>query len=71
MLLLFISVLTLAKAMCNANSCSHICAVVDGQDQCFCPLGFELLGDNSTCDGKQCIDKQFKYPNNQFVIRSL
>ena len=41
-----------ARTICNTNSCSHICAVVDGQDQCFCPVGFELSM-TTTCEGME------------------
>ena len=48
-----------ARTVCGANSCSHICAVVGGQDECFCPVGLELAqGSNTTCQGTmniQCL----------------
>jgi hypothetical protein len=45
--------LNLARTSCNANNCSHICAVVEGVDECFCPVGFQLplSSDNETCEG--------------------
>ena len=44
---------TSARTTCAPNSCSHMCAVVDGQDSCFCPVGLELAGDNITCQGTE------------------
>ena len=40
-----------AQTTCNTNSCSHICAIVDGRNQCFCPVGFELSMTTTTCEG--------------------
>ena len=46
------AIVFLAQTVCGANSCSHICAVVGGQDECFCPVGFELaVGSTTTCQG--------------------
>ena len=43
---------TTARTVCDVNSCSHICAVIEGQDECFCPIGFELsAGSTTTCEG--------------------
>ena len=35
----------------DGGGCSHICANVEGEEKCFCPLGLEL----STPGGTQCI----------------
>ena len=41
-----------ARTVCGVNSCSHICAVIEGQDECFCHVGFELsAGSTTTCEG--------------------
>ena len=41
-----------ARTTCDDNSCSHICAVIEGEDRCFCPQGLELIEDsNNTCGG--------------------
>ena len=53
-MLIMIIAITVAKTVCGANSCSHICAVVGGQDECFCPVGFELASNSTTtCQGKE------------------
>ena len=33
----------------DGGGCSHICAVVSGQAQCYCPLGLQLI------EGTQCV----------------
>lgn len=33
------------------GACSYECAVIDGEDQCYCPAGFELLMPGGT----QCV----------------
>lgn len=50
-----IVLLIIADEPCeNGGSCSHICAVVEGQAQCFCPIGFELEEPlNMQCVGKE------------------
>ena len=50
-----VSIHVVADHLCEggAGSCSHECAVVDGREQCFCPVGMELSPLNSTlCVGK-------------------
>ena len=38
--------------MCDqTNICSDICANINGEEKCFCPIGFQL----STPGGSQCI----------------
>lgn len=35
-----------------SNNCSQICAVINDSKVCSCDKGFNLAGDNHTCDGK-------------------
>lgn len=45
----------LAIQPCDDNGgCSHICAVIDGQAQCYCPIGLQL----SMPGGTQCMGKK-------------
>lgn len=44
-----------ADLLCDGGvgSCSHECAIVDGKEQCFCPVGMELSPDDLTvCVGE-------------------
>ena len=45
------SSLDAAEEPCQTSPCSDICGVVNGTEQCFCPVGYEL----STPGGIQCI----------------
>ena len=38
------------KGKCSGNA---LCAVINGEEVCFCPLGFQLL----TSGGNECIGK--------------
>ena len=50
----FVNAKTIARTVCNVNSCSHICAVVDGIDTCYCPGGLEFApGSLTTCQGNK------------------
>lgn len=40
----------LADVPCDGE-CSYECAVIDGEEQCYCPSGFEL----SVPGGTQCV----------------
>lgn len=42
--------LFLANVPCGGE-CSYRCAVINGEEQCFCPAGFEL----SLPEGTQCV----------------
>lgn len=52
----FYSIPAALQACAINNACSHICAVVNGVEECHCPVGFEL----SIPGGTQCVGRTFK-----------
>ena len=48
----------IADQPCDDGGCSDICAVIDGEAQCFCPLGYELCMPGGTQCAGECHDKQ-------------
>lgn len=51
-LLINLSITYTAKQFCvDGVRCSHICAVADFEERCFCPVGFTLMTP-TTCAGK-------------------
>ena len=52
MLNIFILLGTADLPCASDNECSHGCAIVHGEEECFCPLGFELSEDGTQCIGE-------------------
>ncbi len=39
---------------CANSPCSHICAIIEEEIRCFCPVGFELdTTTSTTCEGER------------------
>ena len=55
------------KGKCSGNA---LCAVIDGEEVCFCPLGFHLLTSGGTeCIGKHmCLIHTCRIENNSLQI---
>ncbi len=48
-----LSKLPVARTTCGVHPCSHICAIIGGLEECFCPAGLELAAGSTTdCTGK-------------------
>ncbi len=48
-----LSKLPVARITCGAHQCSHICAIIGGLEECFCPAGLELAAGSTTdCAGR-------------------
>lgn len=47
----------------DGGGCSHICAVVNGEAQCFCPIGFKL----EEPENVQCVGKN-NYSHNKLIV---
>ena len=54
MLARFFNTYYAAQQVCTGeNICSHICAVIGGIEECFCPVGLELAaGSTTNCVGE-------------------
>ena len=51
--------ITIVDQPCDdGGGCSDICAVIDGEAQCFCSLGYELSMPGGTQCAGECHDKQ-------------
>lgn len=58
---------SLADVPCDGE-CSYECAVIDGEEQCYCPTGFEL----SMPGGTQCVGmKEFSQCQHLATCREL
>ena len=42
---------------CGEHSCSQVCGIVNGQEQCSCYSGYELLNETGTVCVGQCKDE--------------
>lgn len=53
--------ITVANQLCTSpNECSHGCALVNGREECFCPLGYELSENRTWCIGEK-ISRHISY----------
>ena len=61
--LIFCALIILGVNFCAKSKCSHWCLLKPQGYSCHCPMGFQLMDDNITCQGKKptkCLVNSFK-----------
>ena len=53
--LIFCALIILGVNFCAKSKCSHWCLLKPQGYSCHCPMGFQLMDDNITCQGKKPI----------------
>mgnify|MGYP002260041210 CR=1 FL=1 len=51
--LIFCALIILGVNFCAKSKCSHWCLLKPQGYSCHCPIGFQLMDDNITCQGKK------------------
>ncbi len=56
---IFCTVIAADVPCADNGGCSHMCAVIDGREECFCPPGFVLhIFNEQVCVGKPKADQR-------------
>lgn len=61
--LIFCALIILGVNFCAKSKCSHWCLLKPQGYSCHCPMGFQLMDDNITCQGKK--------PMKCFVLKEI
>lgn len=46
---------------CENTTCHHLCNNTEGSYNCYCNDGYNLLNDNTTCEGMQTTNSNYMY----------